>query len=400
MDAGDPAYRMRSVDWEGDRLAIEWGDGHVSRYHGIWLRHQCECRDCGTPRNAVRGMRILNLADDYSADSITRKDGLVEIVWQQDSHRSVYQAVWLRDHCYEPSEVARRTHQPKLWDGTGKNGLPVFDFEAASADRRVRMDMLQAVSDFGACRIVNAPTEAARAREMIALVGQQRQSHFGTYSLSKKAAVDNVGDVTFELLPHVDETYRLSTIGITVFQVLCPATEGGETTLVDGFEAARILRRDWPEDFDLLCRYPVTGERFDAGHNTDGRARWFVSRLPVLRLDRFGSVCGVRMNERQIAPLEVPPDAVPDFYRALKRLYAVLYDPAMRLTLPLKAGEGVIFNNQRVLHGRNAYERGDPPRSVLTSSVDLEEFYSNLRLLRADLLPHAAPVIYPQGMVQ
>ena len=58
-------------------------------------------------------------------------------------------------------------------------------------------------------------------------------------TLTEKDSINNVGDIRQALQPHCDETYRTSTIGITIFQVFEPSTEGGHSTLVDGFEAAR-----------------------------------------------------------------------------------------------------------------------------------------------------------------
>ena len=199
--------------------------------------------------------------------------------------------------------------------------------------------------------------------------------------------------------PHADETYRLSTIGITVFQVLRPSTEGGHSTLVDGFEAARRLRTAWPEDFDLLTKVPITGERRDAAHNSGGQAKWFSATMPMIRVDFDGEISGVRLNERQIAPLDLPGDLIEPCYRALRRLFEILYDPDLRLTFELQAGDGLIFDNQRVLHGRTAFEPEEPARSVLTSSVDIEEFHSSLRLLTESLRGRVPPMRLSQGMV-
>jgi len=64
----------------------------------------------------------------------------------------------------------------------------------------------------------------------------------------------------------------------------------------------------------------------------------------------------------------------------------------------MKSGDALLFDNQRVLHGRTGYELEDPPRSVLTSSVDLEEFHSSMRLLQSELKRDAPPMDVCQGM--
>ncbi|WP_319005213.1 hypothetical protein [Leisingera sp. McT4-56] len=66
--------------------------------------------------------------------------------------------------------------------------------------------------------------------------------------------------------------------------------------------------------------------------------------------------------------------------------------------MDLKAGEGLLFDNQRLLHGRTGFAPETPPRTVLTSSVDLDDFHSSMRLLQRDLDPDAMHLVLQQGM--
>lgn len=392
----EPRYTIRHAKIAGRGLGVDWADGHRSQFHGIWLRHQCDCDTCGTPMNAVRGIRLHHIADDIGLVALDVTDSAIDVRWSHGDHQSSYTARWLRDHCYCADERALRKHRPSLWDGRIAGNPPAASL--ADASPKARLAMLEAVRDFGFCKISDVPTEPGQSHRLIEAVGPQRQTHYGTYKLSKKAAVDNVGDTTLALDPHIDETYRLSMIGITVFQVLRPSSNGGASTLVDGFEAVRRLREAWPEDFDLLTKIPITAHRLDTAQNSGGQRRWYMSRLPVIKLDHEGDVSGVRLNERQIAPLDVDADLVEPCYRALRRIFDILYDPELRVTFALQAGEGLLFDNQRVLHGRTEFTPEVPARSVLTSSVDLEEFHSTLRLLQNDTGNDAVPMVMTQGM--
>lgn len=399
MNESSDRYKIQSAAIGPAGLIIDWYDGHRSQFHPVWLRHQCSCRSCGTPINAVRGLRLHHIPEDIQPTLVSADAGGVSLSWSNDGHTSEYAAAWLRDNCYSDEERAHRRHRPILWDGAIGNNPPQADLAVVEADDEARLAMLEQIRDYGFCKIMNAPTRAEDAGRLINMVGPQRVTHFGTYELSKKGTVDNVGDITDALDPHVDETYRTSTIGITVFQVLQPSSNGGASTLVDGFEAVQRLKSTWPEDFELLTKVPITGTRRDAAHNSGGKARWYSATMPVIRTDYYGNLTGVRLNERQIAPLDLPGELVAPCYRALKRLFDTLYDPALRLTFELQAGEGLIFDNQRVLHGRTRFETEDPPRAVLTSSVDIEEFHSSLRLLQEQIEGTVPPIRLTQGMV-
>ena len=395
----NPNYRIIQASCCGNSLNIEWADGHQSQFHPIWLRHQCECSICGTPLNAVRALRIHHIPSDISILSLEFDQLLVKLTWLGDNHHSEYTSKWLRDHCYSDKERNRRKHRPVLWDASIEKKPPTFDFIEAESSPQIRLEMLETVCDYGFCKIVNQPAQMDESYRLIKLVGTQRHTHFGNYQLSKKTSINNVGDVRHELPPHCDETYRTSTIGITVFQVMRPSSEGGASTLVDGFEAVRRFRNEFPNEFSLLTQIPVFAQRYDPDHAQDELPRLYQCRLPVIKLDADGDVAGIRINERQISPPDLPANQVEPFYRAIRELIKIVYDTELLITFPLQKGEGLLFDNQRVLHGRTAFKAEEPGRLVLTCSVDLEDFYSNLRMLTQQLKPNQSPKTYNHGLV-
>ena len=52
---------LTSAIADKDILSVTWADGHESRFHAIWLRHQCWCEACGTPVTGVRGIRLNDI---------------------------------------------------------------------------------------------------------------------------------------------------------------------------------------------------------------------------------------------------------------------------------------------------------------------------------------------------
>ena len=59
----------------------------------------------------------------------------------------------------------------------------------------------------------------------------------------------------------------------------------------------------------------------------------------------------MRYNSRSIAPLDLDAEAVPDFYRAYRRLGRMLHDPAQTAGFRLAPGDLFIVDN-RVLPAR------------------------------------------------
>jgi hypothetical protein len=105
----DQRYRVKALSTDQDqrRLAIEWCDGHVSRFPFIWLRHAKFFPSCGRPDQADDGSYLLPEAPDAAVvGSITSDRHGIEIHWANDHSTSRHDLVWLRDNCL--SEAARR----------------------------------------------------------------------------------------------------------------------------------------------------------------------------------------------------------------------------------------------------------------------------------------------------
>ena len=56
----------------------------------------------------------------------------------------------------------------------------------------------------------------------------------------------------------------------------------------------------------------------------------------MIRVDEDQEVCGIRVNERQIAPIDLPYDQVVPTYRALQKFLKIVYDPSLMISFPLK----------------------------------------------------------------
>lgn len=62
---------------------------------------------------------------------------------------------------------------------------------------------------------------------------------------------------------------------------------GGESQLVDLYHAVDILRRESPEDFEALCRIPVTFQTIDL---IRPEPCWYEAAKTHIEVDYFGNV--------------------------------------------------------------------------------------------------------------
>ena len=87
----------------------------------------------------------------------------------------------------------------------------------------------------------------------------------------------------------------------------------------------------------------------------------------------------MRYAERPLAPLDIPEDLVIPYYRAFGDFTKRVREPENELRFKLESGQTVVFDNQRMTHGRTAF---DGYRHMRTAYVERDFFHSNLRVLR------------------
>ena len=76
-------------------------------------------------------------------------------------------------------------------------------------------------------------------------------------------------------------------------------------------------------------------------------------------------------------------DVMPDYYQAYRSYMNKTRDSKYHLKIKLKAGEMVVFDNRRILHGRESFDPSTGFRHLHGCYVDRGEFVSRLRLLNS-----------------
>jgi gamma-butyrobetaine dioxygenase len=80
-------------------------------------------------------------------------------------------------------------------------------------------------------------------------------------------------------------------------------------------------------------------------------------------------------------------DTTRRFQRARRRLSELFADARFELRFPLGAGELMMFNNSRVLHGRTAYDPNEGRRHLQGCYIDMDGPRSLYRTLSRRLRP-------------
>lgn len=377
---------LNEVRFVPDELVIEWADGEQSGFYALWLRDHCQM---SASRHPANGQRLINVSDFPESLSIGQVNRLsedrLEVVFEPDGHRSIFEAQWLRRHCYtlnEPwddrSESAKTLWQADCFSG----GVARTDYDEYGHSREVRRDCLQSVQTLGFALLGNVPCESGAVLDVIRSFGFVRETNYGElFDVRSVVDPNNLAFSNLGLGCHADNPYRDPVPTVQLLHCLASSTEGGDSILVDGFRAAAILREEAPEDFELLTGHYLNYRFQDA--STDLR-----SRVPMIELDDRGRITKVRYNNRSIDTILLPPAVIKPFYRAYRHYARILERPELKLTFRLNPGDLMVFDNTRIMHARTGYQAGGE-RHLQGAYADLDGLYSTLAVLQRETRPAA-----------
>jgi trimethyllysine dioxygenase len=352
-------------------LHVTWDDGLESWYPWLWLRDHAHDEATIHPITRQRQLETASLPADLRAASATADNGVARISWIGSAEVSEVPVDFLRTFRSPNSARIATEVQPVLWDYAAISEAPtqVEYQQVMDSDGGVHQ-WLSTVAAYGFAIVTGTPATAEATEALIRRVGYVRETIFGgfwqfTADLSKA----DMAYTNMHLSAHTDGTYSHDAPGLQMLHCLYFDGTGGESTLVDGFKIADVLRTTEPELFEVLSTVSIPGQYIGDGSH-------LMSARPVLRHDHNGSLVQVSYNNSDRAPFLLPPDEMAQLYAALRAFDQLANDEAMQWRQVLVPGEALLFDNWRALHGRHAYTG---KRTLCGAYLNHEDFESRLR---------------------
>ncbi|MEH6547026.1 MAG: TauD/TfdA family dioxygenase [Sneathiella sp.] len=367
---------VKSAETAADSVDMVWSDGHHSQFHFIWLRDNCPCPDCLHPQTKERTFDVMTIAEDQPFLNAldVQKEQLV-ISWK-DGHVSEFPTDWLRLNCYSKSAREARREKPILWAATVKTVLPEIEYEAVMENDSGLLAWLDLLIDYGFVLVRNTPTVQGEVTRVANRIAYLRETNFGRdFDVISKPNPNNVAYTALKLESHSDLPNWELPPGTQFLHCLEFDAEGGESTLVDGFGAARQLEKEDPAAYELLAKLHIPF-RF---HDQDWDVQWSA---PTIARDQLGDLQEIRFHAALTAPLDLDFDDVLPFYRAYRVFTEIIRRSDNVLALKLQPGDLLVFNNRRALHGRAAFNPESGPRHLQGCYVDNDSVLSKRRTLR------------------
>ena len=373
---------------QGNALKVIWGDGSAARFHAVWLRDNAPDPDTRSATNGQRLITVLDIPAGMRIESAAPSGQGVTVRFAPEDKTVTFQADWLRRHAYDATERRESgwtSPEIERWDGgIGGRHAPA-EHSACVADRKVLGQWLAQVRRHGFAVMRGVPRESGALCKVAELFGYVRETNYGRwFEVRAEVNPNNLAYTNLGLQAHTDNPYRDPVPTLQLLACLENTVAGGESIVVDGFEAVEILKERNPDGFDLLSRHCA---RFDYRGSKGVR---LSSRRPMIELSPDGELIAVRFNNRSLGTVtDVPYDDMAGWYAAYCEFAAIIEDPALAVSFKLEPGELFIVDNTRVLHARRAFS-GSGSRWLQGCYADKDGLLSTLAAIEEEAFPEAA----------
>ncbi|KUF10757.1 TauD/TfdA family dioxygenase [Pseudoponticoccus marisrubri] len=363
-----------SLNAGADGVEIRWPDGTVGEFPYIWLR---DTDPAGFhPQTGERVFDLTQVPLDITPNATELTPEALVVTWDAGSVPSRFDLDWIKAHRPGQPRPDAADLAPVAWRAAlGGEGVPRHDADSITGSDAALGAWLQDTKRFGLSIVTGLRDSTEAGLEVARRVGHLRETNFGlTFEVVSKPDPNNLAYTSDALPLHTDLTNQELPPGYQFLHCLANEAEGGGSTFCDGLAVAEDLRARDPQAFEVLSTVTVPFRFHDSV--TDIR-----SRKTVIALDSRGRVSEICFNAHLADILDLAPAQMTPFYRAYRQLMEMTRDPAYGIALKLSGGEMVVFDNRRVLHGRQAFDPSTGFRHLHGCYVDRGEWDSRLRVL-------------------
>jgi gamma-butyrobetaine dioxygenase len=354
-------------------LQIEWRDGHHASFNFLWLRDNCPSGFHGDTQE--RTFDQLSVGADIHPLNFDYEGSQLNIQWSENNHHSQFCQQWLRRHAYSGSLRQRPKTTYQSWDSKFFDSITEVDNDVLLSDDRTLFKWMTELDRDGLTIVRNMPFTDEAVVDVAERIDYLRRTNFGvTFNVISVPNPINLAYTALALPLHTDLGNQEVPPGYQFLHCLANESEGGASIFVDSLKVLEDLRIESPEHFRLLSEYAIPFRFHDDEHD-------IRQYHPVINLNAFGEIVEIKYNAHLADTFDLPEEIMHDYYLAYRNLMGELRHPRYTVKLKLQGGDMVVFDNRRVMHGRDAFDPSTGMRHLRGCYVDRTEFQSRLRVL-------------------
>jgi len=372
MNIMHPAAGFAEISLGDTGLSVPLASG-TKYFNYFWLRDNCPSSFSSV--TCERSFDIFHLDQPPKAASAQLEDGHLVINWAGEEHTTRMPLAWLETYAEgkrrpDPADLPR-----KAWYGDHYPDVARFSFSELSSNKEALRRWLEAVIVEGVSIVDDMPDTDQALTDLVQLMGQVRPTFFGLYfDVRTHINPTNTAYTASALELHTDTPAEEHAPGVQFLHMRANSVEGGRNLFGDGVAAANDFRTLDPEGFRVLAETDVP---FYCEH--DGYDMRSYQR--IIELDKHGEVEGLTISQHMLDLIDLPQELLDMWYPAFCKFGKLLQDDKYIMRFTLHAGECIVFDNHRIVHGRAAYSATSGDRYLRGTYADRAEMRSTYRAL-------------------
>lgn len=352
---------------------VGWSNGETSELPFIWLRDN-DPNELH-PHTHERIFDLTSVELDIQPEDVELSDAGIRIIWPAKQSTSIYSNQWLWAHRPgTPREDAARIKK-NSWTKAGITTLPNFDAQRCHTDSAYLHKALVSLKTIGIILIQNLDDDLDAGENFGDLIGFKRETNYGvTFEVKSKPEPNNLAYTSLALPLHTDLANQEFVPGNQFLHCYRNEARGGGSTFADAMAIVDDFKTAHPEHYQLLTELQVPWNFID--HESDIRYH-----RPVIGLTPNGEFKGLTFNAHLVDVPDFAADLLYDFYTAFRALMLSIRTAKYNIEYVLKNGDMVIFDNQRILHGRASFDPSSGKRHLRGYYIEHNEVDNRIRML-------------------
>lgn len=363
---------IHSCECIADQIAITFSDQNTRQFSLFWLRDHSTDTVSINPSTLQRDLATFTLpaSPDIKHQQIINDGAKLQLHWLVDDVVSEFDA----DFLYRMAFNASQKPAYQLWDKNLQDKAPEFDFNEVTKSAADFLPVLDAMEKYGLVTFSEMPTDMQATQKLLEQVSYIRETVFGgLWDFSNNEAHSDSAYTSVGIGLHTDGTYTIDPPGLQLLHCLAFDGEGGFNQFADGFKIAQTIKEEDPEAYQLLTRIKVPAHYIEPGIQ-------LRAEHEVINEDSNGHLEQICFNNFDRSPFMLSVAEQKAFYRAYGRFHQLINDSEFQISLQLKPGRAVWFDNWRTLHARSAFTGF---RHLAGGYTNREDYISKKLTLRA-----------------
>lgn len=365
----EPAVRLSD---KGLFVPLARGETYFNYY---WLRDACPTTI--DPQTRERVFDISSLEAGPKPRAARVESGMLVIDWANEAHQTrlpleQLQAFADNGRKPDPADMPRKLWYSDQYDSFTR----VRQADVVNTDE-ARATLARALIEDGVALVTEMENSDESLTRLVNCLGPVTPSAEGShFEVRLEIEPTNLAFTAGPLEMHTDLPGEEMAPGVQFLHCRENTVDGGRSLFLDGAAVAAALHREDPEAFNLLAGHDIP---FFYRH--DG---WdYRAHQRVIELDARGNVAGVTVSQHLQDDIDLPQDLLDDYYPALCKFIRMMQEDRFLCRFRLNAGECIVFDNHRVVHGREAFSAESGARHLRGCYTDRGATWSTYRTLAA-----------------